>query len=419
MGKKENFNSTIYTCYLSSIVMAVVCNFPPLLFLFLRETYGFSFGAMGALVSVNFVTQVATDVLFSKVVDKYGYRPFIILGECMCALGFLVFASTPWVFAGMEYTGLVIGTILFSIGAGLQELLLSPIMDALPTENKEKAMSLMHSFYAWGQVLAVALSTILLMVLGSEKWPFIMLGWMALPITSATLFCFVPLRQRVSAEKAMKIRELLSMPLFLFALVAISCGGASEVTICQWTSSFMEGALDMPKVWGDILGMSGFAVMMGLGRMLYGLYGERFDLHKLLVAGSVGATALYVIAALTNSGGIAVIACCLIGFCVSLLWPGTLSVAAGMLPMAGASMFALAAAGGDLGCAVGPWFAGIVTDWAAANVQIAGFTAQQVGLRAGILSGTIFPAVSLVFQLLLWRACRKKRMEQAASGRKA
>ena len=417
MKTRANYSMTKYTCYLSSVLMAVAANFPPLLFLFLRQTYGFSFAAMGALVSVNFVTQVTTDVVFSKLVDRYGYRPFIVGGEIVSALGFLVFASTPWLFAGSEYIGLVIGTILFSVGSGLQELLLSPILDALPTENKEKEMSLLHSCYAWGQILAVTLSTILLMVLGNEKWPFILMGWTVLPITCAILFMKAPMYLRVSADKAMKIRELIRMPLFITAFFAIACGGAAEVTICQWTSSFMEGALNMPKVWGDILGMSGFALMMGMGRLLHGLYAERIDLHKLLIVGSAAATVMYIVAALTDVGLLAVLACCLIGLGVSMLWPGTLSLAAGMLPLAGASMFALLAAGGDFGCAIGPWFAGLVTDWTAANVQIAGLAAQQVGLRAGILSGALFPLGACVLHIVLLSICRKKRMEKAASGR--
>ncbi len=414
MQKSADTRLTAAACCLANIVMAVAVNFTPVLFIPLRDRYGFSFSQLGALVLVNFITQVSVDLGFAKLVDRHGYRPFIVAGQALTALGFLLFAATPRLFPGAEYAGIAAATVVFSAGAGLMELLLSPITDALPHKNREKAMSLLHSFYAWGQILTVAVTTLLLLRLRGDAWPWVLLGWTSLPLVTTALFLRVPLPKRVEAHEAMPIRRLAATPLFVLAFFAMIFGGASELAMSQWTSSFLERAMALPKVWGDILGMSGFALMMGLGRLLHGLFGERVPVGPLLSGGALAAAGLYVTAALSGSGALAVAACGLTGLCVSLLWPGTLMVCARALPLAGASMFALLSAGGDLGCAVGPSLAGVVGD-AAARLAPAGVSPEEWGLRAGILAGTLFPLGAFFCQLALRRlAPRPKKPQDAA-----
>ncbi|MGN1073646.1 MAG: MFS transporter, partial [Eubacteriales bacterium] len=407
MEKPMDYRPTVRACWFGATIMAITCNFTPMLFLHLRDTYGLSYAQLGGLTFINFLTQVATDLAFSKAADRYGFRRFVVLGQYLCAAGFLLFASVPWVFSGAEYVGFLLSTVIFSVGAGLQELLLSPIIDATPSENPERAMSLMHSFYALGQVVTVVVTTVLMAVFGMERWPLILCGWAVFPIACGTIFLRVPLRQKVSEADATPVRTLLRSKIFLLGFVSILFAGATELAMCQWTSSFLDRALELPKVWGDILGMAGFAVMMGLGRMLHGVCGEKWRLRPVLILGFAGAALCYLTAALTNVPAAAVIACCMTGLFVSLAWPGALSLAAKALPMAGASMFALMAAGGDIGCAAGPWLSGLLSDAVVRNAAAAvSAGADQLGLRAGLLFGTVFPVGGLIAQLCLLRMDR-------------
>ncbi len=317
-----------------------------------------------------------------------------------------MFAFTPVIFKNNVYIGFVISTIVFSGSGGLLELLLSAIVDAIPTKEKEKAMSMLHSFYAWGQVTVVIVTTLFLFIFGSKSWYIIVLLWSILPFLNSFLFAKVPLSQKLHASEVMSIKDLLSNSIFIVAFLAIALGGASEVTISQWSSSFMEKGLGLPKIMGDILGMCGFAVMLGIGRVLHGFYGHKVNIHKIMIYGSFLAIFCYIIIALSPFNTLSLITCCIVGICVSLLWPGTLVIASEKLPLAGASMFALLAAGGDIGAASGPWLTGVITDFSEKIVPIEflnqiSLTTEQLGLRIGILLSALYPLLCLICHIRL------------------
>jgi len=386
-----SYRRTIIACYAGNFIQAIVINLTAILFIPLREQYGFSYSQFGLLVLLNFLTQVGVDVLFSKAVDKYGFRIFVVTAHIVCVFGFVLFALAPVLFAHNIFTGLVIATIIFSGAGGLFELLLSPIIEAIPSDEKDKAMSMLHSFYAWGQVAVVVVTTLL--VYFGVKWQAIVLMWAAFPLLNTFLFIKCPLAVKNHSAGVMKIRALLKERVFILAFFAIATGGASELIMSQWGSSFMQKGLQLPKIVGDILGMCGFAVTMGVGRLVYGIVGDKLNLHKILTYGSLLAVACYIAAALSPFSGLAVVACALTGICVSLLWPGTLVLAAGKLPLAGASLFALLAAGGDVGASVGPYVTGVVTDF---FIKVAG--SEHMGLKLGLLCGAVFPLASFLIQ---------------------
>ncbi len=299
----------------------------------------------------------------------------------------------------------LIATIIFSSSGGLFELLLSPIIDAIPTKEKDKAMAVLHSFYAWGQVTVVVFTT--LGIFMGIKWWIIFLFWTIIPFINTFLFAKVPLALKVGFDNAMKIRELLKTPVLIFAVGAIIFGGASEVTMAQWASSFLEKGTALPKVVGDMLGMCGFAVMLGIGRLIYGIKGDKLNLDKVLVYGLVCAAVCYVIVAVSPFTWLSVAACAITGICVSLLLPGTIVVASKHMPLAGASMFALLAAGGDTGASVAPWITGVIPDRGAIIPNTFPITAEQFGLRIGILAAAIFPIGAMIFSKLMTK-CKIK-----------
>lgn len=400
MTESVSYKPTIIACYIGNFTQAIVTNITPILFIPLREQFGISYAQFGLLILINFLTQVMVDIAFSRAVDKYGFRPFAVGAHIICVIGFLLFALTPVLFPKNEFIGFMIATVIFAGSGGLLELLLSPIIDSIPSKEKEKAMALLHSFYAWGQVTVVVFTTIAIFL--GLHWSLIISLWIIVPFINLFLFRKVPLTQKLHESQIMKIRKLIRTPVFLIAFFAIVFGGASEVIMAQWTSSYMQKGLALPKLVGDILGMCGFAVFLGIGRLLYGLYGEKFDLSKVLIYGSLIAILCYIVVAVSPYTWLSVAACIITGLCVSLLWPGTLIVASSKLPLAGASMFALLAAGGDIGASIGPWLTGIVTDITIKlSPVIHGITAEQVGLRAGILLAAVFPLLSLLFHLIL------------------
>lgn len=406
MEKSISYKSTINACYIGNFVQASVVNLTPIIFIPLREQFGLSYIQFGFLILINFITQVIVDIAFSKAVDKHGFRIFSVAAHIICVIGFIMFAFTPWIFKGNEYIGFLISTIVFSGSGGLLELLLSAIVDAVPTDEKEKAMSILHSFYAWGQVSVVVITTLFLFIFGSESWYIIVLLWAILPLINTILFAKVPLAQKLHESQAMKIRELILNPIFIIAFFAIAFGAASEVTIAQWSSSFMEKGLKLPKVIGDIFGMCGFALMLGIGRLIYGIYGNKININKVMIYGSFGAIICYIVIAVSPFNFLSLLACCISGICVSLLWPGTLVVASEKLPLAGASLFALLAAGGDIGASIGPWLTGVITDMSEKIIPIqflsqTELTIEQLGLRAGILLSTLYPLSCLISHLIL------------------
>ncbi|MEA4889401.1 MAG: MFS transporter [Clostridiaceae bacterium] len=403
-----SYRSTLLACYIGNIVMAIVINLTPVLFIPLREQYGFSFGQLGFLVFVNFTTQVSCDLIFSKAVDNHGFRPFIVAAQALTIIGFILFILSPLVLEN-PYPGFIVATIVFSGAGGLMELLLSPIVNAIPTDTQSTAMSLLHSFYAWGQAGVVLLTTVLLFIFGASNWPFIIAFWLILPVISLILFCRVPLAPIKPAAELMRMRDFVCKPAFILSFLAILFGGAAEVAISQWSSAYMEKAVGLPKIVGDAAGMALFAIMMGVGRLLYGTAGGKVKLSRIMIMGSVLAVICYLVVALSPVPAFGLIACALSGLAVSLLWPGTLVMAAAHFPLAGASLFAVLAAGGDIGASTGPWLSGLITEYAphwdflAGALRQTGLNVEQFGLRAGMLFATIFPIGSLICQIWLRR----------------
>ena len=406
---KLSYRSTLVACSIANFVLATVINLTPILFIPLRQQYGLSFSQLGFLIFVNFITQVTFDLAFSRSADRHGFRPFVKIAHVLIFIGFILFATLPQIMPN-PYPGLLIATIIFSGGGGLLELLISPIVDAVPDTVKSTTMAFMHSFYAWGQVVVILVTTFLIFFFDASIWPFIVLFWALFPAANFFLFLKVPIAPQRPVEHLMRIRDLIRQPLYLLAIAAIMFGAASELTMNQWTSAYMEVAMGLPKIVGDTVGMSLFAVMMGVGRTLYGFFGAKINVSRVMILGSLLAAICYLVVAITPYPALGLAACAVCGLAVSLLWPGTLVVAARRFPLAGASLFAILAAGGDVGASLGPWALGLVTEkapgWAFLSnlIESSSMTPAQFGLRAGMFIGIAFPLVSLVSHLYLKRS---------------
>ena len=395
---EARYRSTLWACCFANFFQAVGSCFA-ILYVPLRGLYGLSFTDFGILVSLNFITQVASDVLFSKPVEKYGFRPFAVAAPLVSAAGLGLFAAAPLLFPQRPFAGFCAGMFLFAAAGGLQELLLSPILDALPIpeERKARSMSMLHSFFAWGQIFVVLATTGLLAVWGAARWQWIVLLWAAPPVAGAVLFCRVPLARKNGGAPPLPLRALARKGVFYALLAAIVLGGAAEVTMAQWASAFLEKGLRLPKLAGDVWGVCFFSLMLALGRSGYAALGARVPLHRLLIGGSGAAAVLYVVCALAQSPLLGVLACGLTGLCVSLLWPGAIILASRRIPSAGAAMFALLSAGGDVGASLGAFCVGRAADWAQASGTVfAGAAGESGALRAGLLLAAVFrPAAEL------------------------
>lgn len=415
MAKKYGYKLTRLSCYAGIFVQAIVCNITAVLFIPMMSLYGFNYVQLGILVAVNFTAQVAVDIVFSGMIDKYGYRK-IALPAIFCGfLGLILFASSPLLFPGNVFVGLLISTVIFASASGLLEIMVSPITNALPSEDKGASMSLMHSFYAWGQVTTVIVTTIFVFIFGGEYWQIIVLIWSIVPLFNLLMFSkakFPPVQPRGTGDT---VKKTLFQPFFIFALLAIFFGASAEVTMSQWSSSFMEKGLSIPKIVGDMLGMAGFAVMMGIGRTWYGKKGANVKMSYVLIVGSIAAAVCYVVVAVSSVTWINIAACAITGIAASLLWPGTLVVSAERYPMAGAWMFALLAAAGDLGASFGPWLTGIITDTSQSSSLATSFstalsiTPEQAGMRIGILIAGIFPLLAIFCHIVTSKMLKKHR----------
>ena len=390
MENKVSYKSTVIACYTGYFSQAIVVNLVPIIFIPLRERFGFSYSQLGLLILINFVTQILIDISLSKAADKYGLRIFAVVSHFLCVAGFLLFAFTPYFFAGQEFLGYMVSSVVFSAGGGLLEILLNPIIDAIPAKQKDRAMILLHSFYAWGQAAVVIITTLLLFF--GVNLTVIILLWAAIPFVNGFIFSKVPIAEKENKENIIKIRQLIKNPIFIIAFIAILFGSASEATMAQWASSFMQKGLGLPKITGDILGICGFAVMLGTGRALYGFYAKKVRLNKILIYSSFAAVICYFVVAVSPFDFLSIAACAVSGLCVSLMWPGTLVIASERLPLAGASMFALLSAGGDIGAAAAPFATGNTIDF-----FISRLGNEQSGLRLGILLSGLFPLAALIF----------------------
>ena len=374
---------------------AVNC-LPPLLYSAYHATLGVSLTRIGFLISLNFMVQILVDLVSATFVERVGYRAFAITAELFGMLGMLALGILPSLLPN-AYTGLVIGTVLAAIGSGLNEVIISPIIEAIPGERKTGSMALLHSFYCWGHVAVVLLSTLYFTLTPDSLTLQLPLLWALVPLTSMLLFTFVPIRRLEEGGGSARLASLLREPLFYLLGILMLTAGASELAISEWASFFAENALHVSKTVGDLLGPCLFAVLMGLGRVFFGIFGEKIDLRLALAFSSLLAVLCYLTAALAQNPVVALLGCAVSGIAVAIMWPGVLSLGARLLPHGGTVMFALFAFGGDLGCTVGPGLVSILADNSAD------------GIRRGLLFAVCFPLVMLITSAWLYLKNLKKR----------
>lgn len=401
MGK--NYKTTVFACFAGYIVQAVINNFIPLLFITLQTTYRIPLDRITLLVTVNFGIQLLVDLLSALFVDRIGYRISVVAAHVFAAAGLLFLTILPDIMPD-AFAGILIAVIVYAVGGGLIEVLISPIMESCPTDHKEKAMSLLHSFYCWGQVGVVLLSTVFFKLVGIENWRVLACIWAVIPIVNGVLFGKVPLAPLLpEEEKGMALKALFVNKTFWFLMVLMVCAGASELSVSQWASAFAEKGLGISKAAGDLAGPMAFAVLMGGARVFYGKYGDRINLDLFMKMSGILCVCSYFLISLVPSPVISMTGCAVCGLSVGIMWPGTFSKAAVSLKAGGTAMFALLALAGDVGCSGGPTLVGLVSD------------ATDNNMKAGILAAVIFP-VLLVICLSVQKRKNQVDMTGAADG---
>ena len=391
---KSKYQKTLIACYLGFITQAITANFAPLLFLTFHRTYQISLGRIAFISTAFFFTQLLVDLFCAKYVDRIGYRRSVIASEVFSASGLIGLAFLPSLLPD-PYVGILISVIIYAIGSGLIEVLVSPIVEACPFDNKDSVMSLLHSFYCWGSVGVILLSTIFFAIFGIENWRILACIWALIPLYNTFNFISCPIESLTEEGEGLSIRQLCHIPIFWIALILMVCAGASEISMAQWASAYVESALGISKSIGDIIGPCLFAVMMGTSRSFYGKYGEKIDLMKFMIGSGALCLVCYLLSALAPLPFLNLVGCAVCGFSVGIMWPGTISIASKKIPLGGTAMFALLAMAGDLGGSVGPGIVGFVTQNANDN------------LKVGMLAGCVFPTVLVLSVLLL----KRKRAE--------
>lgn len=381
--KEISYQKTIYACFMGYIAQAIAVNFVPLLFLRFRAQYGIPLSEITALITICFVLQLMTDLASAFFIDRIGYRVSALLANTFVAAGFISLTFLPELTPN-PFLGLVISVIIYSVGSGLIEVVVSPMVEACPSEHKSKTMSLLHSFYCWGSVGVVVISTAFFRIFGIDKWKILAGAWAVLPLINAMLFANTPIPDISEQQKEqLSFGELLKNRVFWGLFVIMLCAGASEIAVSQWASAFAEKMLAIPKSAGDIAGPAMFAVLMGTARTIYGKTGEKINLSKMIFICSLLCIVAYLMISLSPNSVVSVIGIGLCGFAVGIMWPGTFSLAAASVK-GGNAMFALLALAGDIGCTAGPTLAGLVAEAANDN------------LKLGILSAIIFPIILAV-----------------------
>lgn len=407
MSEKRKYLRLKLACYTSSLSMSVAANISPVLFLTFHGLYGISYSLLGLLVLTNFLTQLCIDLVFSFFSHRFNIPAVLRVMPCLTVLGLLIYAASPILFPNFVYLGLVIGTLIFSMAAGLGEVLISPVIAEIPAKDPEREMSKLHSVYAWGVVGVIVIATLFLFFAGGGAWQILAVIFAVLPLISAILFFGAEIPTLAAPARSSDALGLLKKGGVWFFVFVIFLGGAAECTMAQWCSGYLEGALGFDKIWGDLFGVAVFSAMLGLGRTLYGKFGKRIE--RVLFFSFLGATACYLVAATVSIPVIGLAACAFTGFCTALLWPGSLVVAAERFPSGGVIIYALMAAGGDLGASVGPWLVGVVTDltsasaWGQEMALSMSLLPEQLGMKLGILLGMLFPLMGSVLAFLLWR----------------
>ena len=380
---KLTYKHTILACFVGYIVQAIVNNFVPLLFVLFQNAYGIPLNRITLLITFNFVVQILTDLVAAKYVDKIGYRAAMILAHLCAALGLGGLTVLPEIMD--PFGGILIAVMIYAIGGGLLEVLVSPVMESCPTDNKEAAMSLLHSFYCWGHVGVVLISTVFFSLVGIENWKLLAAFWALIPVCNGLVFFRTPMASLMEeGETGMTFGQLFRNRTFWWLLIMMICSGASEHSVAEWASAFAEQGLGISKTLGDLAGPMSFAVCMGISRVIYGNYGEKIPLEKYMKGSALLCVGAYLLISLSPWPALSLVGCAVCGVSVGIMWPGTFSTAAASLRTGGTAMFGLLALAGDVGCGGGPTLVGMVSD------------ALNGNLKLGILAGILFPVVMAV-----------------------
>ena len=395
MSKQKNYKKTLTACYLGFVTQAISANFTPLLFITFISTYGITLEKIAMIPLVFYFTQLLIDLAATKFADKIGYRTCVVASQVISAVGLALMAILPEVLS-KPFIGILISVVLYAVGSGLIEVLVSPIVEACPFENKEGTMSLLHSFYCWGAMGVILGSTFFFAMFGVEHWKILTFIWALIPFYNTFNFVICPIERLVEDGKSIEIRKLLKTPIFWLMILLMVCSGASEASMAQWASAFTESAIGVSKTVGDLAGPCLFALFMGISRVLYGKFSEKLDLTKVMLICGMMCAGCYLLASLSTLPILGLTGCALCGMTVGIMWPGSISISSQNCPKGGTAMFAFLALAGDLGAMVSPAMVGNISEAAGGN------------LKAGLLAATIFPIV-LVFGLLLL----KKKVSQA------
>ena len=399
-----NYKKTIFACYRGYITQGIINNLSPLFFVIFQNRFEISYMLISALIMCNFITQVITDALAVRYVDKMGMRRAAVLAHILSFSGLALMGILPNILP-VPYVGLVIATVINGIGGGLIEVIISPIVESCPGDAKASAMSLLHSFYCWGQVGVVLLTTLMLRLIGDDLWFIIPLLWSLIPFYNLFSFMKVPLMPPIPEEEKTPLKSLFASKVFLVAMLLMLCAGASELGMVQWSSLFAERALGVTKVVGDLMGPCLFAVLMGIGRTFFGIFGERINLSKALIASGALCILCYLGTALFSSPVLALISCAVCGVSICLMWPGTFSLTSAAYPKGGTAMFGVLAILGDIGCSAGPALIGAVSTAVSQNEKalsvFPALSPDQLGLKTGMLFSVIFPAFMIIGVLLM------------------
>jgi fucose permease len=409
-----NYKRTKFACYAAYFTMSSIFCLPPLLFVTLRETYGISYTLLGTLVLTNFCTQLAVDLIFTVFSKKFNVQKIVRIMPLITMAGLTLYALSPTLFPNHVYLGLLLGTITFSVSAGLSEVLLSPVIAAIPSDNPQRDMSALHSLYAFGVCTVVIISTLFLRVFGTHRWMYLTVFMAALPIIAAVLFMLSPMPEMntdaATAGSGTSRRKTVGLAL---CTACIFLGSCAENTMSNWISGYMENALHLDKALGDILGMAMFAILLGIARISYARFGK--NIIRVLMLGMVGAAICYLTVGLTSNTILAFVACIFTGLFTSMLWPGTLIMMEEKIPGVGVAAYALMASGGDLGASVAPQLMGIVIDrvtvsnYAVRRALETGLTPEQIGMQTGMLVTSLFPIAGMILLLFIVRYFKKKR----------
>lgn len=389
---KRTFKGTKIACYIGYFVQAIINNLAPLLFVIFSDKYKIDLATIGSLIMLNFATQMAIDILSVKIIDKIGFKKITVCSHFLAFLGLVMLGILPEL-TSHHFLAIAVSIMVSAVGSGIIEVTISPIVESLPSDKKAADMSLLHSFYCWGQMLVVALSTVFIKLAGGDNWNILPIIWSVVPLINMFNFMSVPFMPPIEDDKIIPVKKLLKSKAFIVAMIIMFCAGASEIAMSQWSSFFAEEGLHVSKLMGDLLGPCLFAVLMGAGRLFYGLYGDKIDLVKIMSTLSILCIACYLTASLSNNSTVSLLACAVTGLSISLFWPGTFSLAAKRFPNGSGGLFGILALLGDIGCGTGPWLISFISSaYKSANPALS----EGAALKSGLAYGCIFPIILII-----------------------